>query len=197
MTTRGKPTAYTVLRQNQLYRGGDFKDGSVAQRRTAPVLVLGLGNTLLGDDGFGPTVVADLAKRYDYVDDLVEFLDGGTQGLDLLGRIADRQALLVLDAVSTGLAPGSVSVLKGQDVLRFATGRSPTAQEGNAGELLATAAFLGELPERCCIVGVEPKCVKRGAGLSDDVHRSLKPALEKAQNILDRLLAELAEPAHA
>ena len=174
-----------------------MKSGSVGFRRTAPVLVLGLGNILLGDDGFGPTVVGDLAKRYNYVDDLVEFLDGGTQGLALLGRIADREALLVLDAVSTGRAPGSVSVLKGQDVLRFATSRSTTAHEGNAGELLATAAFLGELPERCFIVGVEPRSVKTGLGLSHDVHRSLKPALEKAQNILDMLLVELAEPAHA
>jgi hydrogenase maturation protease len=171
--------------------------GSTEFRRTAPVLVLGLGNILLGDDGFGSRVVGDLAKRYDYVNDLVEFLDGGTQGLALLGRITDRAALLVLDAVSTGRVPGSVSVFKGQDVLRFATSRSTTAHEGNAGELLATAAFLGELPEQCFLVGVEPKSVKTGLGLSDDVHRSLRPALEKAQNILDMLLAELVEPAHA
>jgi len=174
-----------------------MKSGPAEFRRAAPVLVLGLGNILLGDDGFGPTVVGDLAKRYSYVNDLVEFLDGGTQGLDLLGRIADRAALLVLDAVSTGRAPGSVSVLKGQEVLRFANSRSTTAHEGNAGELLATAAFLGELPERCFLVGVEPKSVKTGLGLSDDVHRSLRPALEKAQNILDMLLADLVEPAHA
>jgi hydrogenase maturation protease len=195
MTSRGKPATHKALQQHQVGRGGE--DGSVALRRTAPVLVLGLGNILLRDDGFGPTVVGDLAKRYDYVDDLVESLDGGRQGLALLGPIVDRQALLLLDAVSTGRAPGNVSVLKGQDVLRFATSRSPTAHEGNAGELLATAAFLGELPERCFIVGVEPKCVKTGLGLSDDVHRSLQPALEEAQNILDMLLAELAQPVHA
>jgi hydrogenase maturation protease len=176
---------------------GKMRSGSVEAGRAAPVLVLGLGNVLLGDDGVGPTLVEELARRYSYAGGLVEFLDGGTQGLALLGRLSDRAALVVLDAVAAGRPPGSVSVLEGQEVLRFATSRSTTAPEGNAGELLATAAFLGELPEQCYIVGVEPKSVKTGLGLSRDVHRSLQTALEKAQDVLDMLLAELTEPAHA
>jgi hydrogenase maturation protease len=163
----------------------------------APILVLGLGNILLHDDGFGPSLLEDLAREYKPARGLVEFLDGGTQGLALLGQIADRQALVILDAVSTGHEPGSVCVLEGQDVLRFATSRPATKHEGNAGELLATAAFLGELPEKCFIIAVEPKSVKNGMGLSRDVHRSLKSAIKTARGILDALLAEVDAPVGA
>lgn len=166
--------------------------GSVNRTHPAPILVLGLGNILLHDDGLGPSLLGELAKKYEHNED-VEFMDGGTQGLGLLGRIEDRQALVILDAVATGHEPGCVCLLEGQDVLRFATSRATTAHEGNAGELLATAAFLGELPAKCYIIGVEPKVVETGMGLSPDVHRALKAALKKAQHVLDGLLAEVGE----
>jgi hydrogenase maturation protease len=171
--------------------------GSVNRTHAAPILVLGLGNILLHDDGLGPSLLEQLAKKYRHVEGVVEFMDGGTQGLALLGRITERQALVILDAVATGHEPGDICVLEGQDVLRFAVSRATTAHEGNAGELLATAAFLGELPEKCFIVGVEPKVVDTGLGLSEDVHRSLKSALKKAQNIVDELLHEVGTPVGA
>jgi len=166
---------------------------SMHHKHAAPILVLGLGNVFLHDDGVGPNLLGELAQEYRR-NQSVEFLDGGTQGLALLGRFADRQALVILDALATGQEPGCVCVLQGQDVLRFATSRATTLHEGNAGELLSTAAFLGELPEKCYIVGVEPKSVEAGLGLSRDVHRSLKAARKKAQHILDGLLMELGEP---
>lgn len=163
--------------------------------RIAPILVLGLGNTLLHDDGVGPSLLADLAK--DFHSSAVEFLNGGTQGLALLDQISGRQAVIILDAVTTGHKPGSVRVLEGTEVIRFATSRSTTEREGNAGELLATAAFLGELPEKCYLIAVEPKEVDAGAGLSRDVHRSLRSALRQAQNVLEELVAELGEAVSA
>jgi hydrogenase maturation protease len=168
--------------------------GSARAETVAPILVLGLGDIQLHDDGVGPSLVGDLAREYKSADGQVEFLDGGTQGLALVGRIADRRALIILDAVATGHEPGSVYVLEGQDVLRFATSRPSTDHEGNAGELLATAAFLGELPEKCYIIGVEPKSLQSGVGLSRDVHRSLKAALKTARGILDGLVAEAGAP---
>lgn len=168
-----------------------MRSGS-AKLQAPPILVLGLGNVHLHDDGFGPSLVGDLERDYKHASGQVEFMDGGTQGLALLGRIADRKALVILDAVATGHEPGSVCVLEGQEVLRFATTRTSTPHEGNAGELLATAAFLGELPDQCYIIGVEPKSLSTGVGLTRDVHRSLKAAHKTAREILDGLLAEVA-----
>jgi hydrogenase maturation protease len=168
---------------------------SVLGGHTAPILVLALGDVRSGDDGIGPRLLADLAERYRYAGGLIEFVDGGTQGLELLSRIAGRQALVVLGAMPAGREPGTVSVLEGSDVLRYAAADSSTrASEGNAGEVLATAAFLGDLPCCCYVIGVEPGLSGAGAGLSQAVQRSLQEALAHAQNVVDRLLVELSEP---
>ena len=109
---------------------------SVLGGYTAPLLVLALGDVQSGGNGVGPALLADLAKRYRYAGGFIEFVDGGTQGLDLLRRIAGRQALVVLDAITAGREPGTVSVLEGSDVLRYAAADSSTrASEGNAGEV--------------------------------------------------------------
>jgi len=70
-----------------------------------PLLVLGLGNELLGDDGFGPVLIREIERKYHENACGIECLDGGTQGLALLGRISRRKALIVLDALMTGQAP--------------------------------------------------------------------------------------------
>lgn len=170
---------------------------SVGPHYTAPILVLGLGNPQSSDDGLGPMLVQELAKQYRYTGGFIEFVNGGTKGLALLNAMAGRQAVVVLDAVSTGTVPGTVSVLEGSDVLRYATSHPASAFEGNAGELLATAAFLGDLPPHCYIVGVQPGSLLDGSTFSDDVQKALKPALNKAQRVVDELLVELSEPVPA
>jgi len=164
---------------------------------TAPILVLGLGNPLAGDDGLGPVLVNELSKQYRYTGGFIEFVNGGTLGLGLLNAMAGRQAVVVLDAVASGARPGTISVMKGSDVLRYATTHPTSTLEGNVGELLATAAFLGDLPDHCYIVGVEPADRRQGSGLSKEVECSVQPALLKAQDVVDELLVELSEPVHA
>jgi hydrogenase maturation protease len=164
---------------------------------TAPILVLGLGNPLAGDDGLGPVLVNELSKQYRYTGGFIEFVNGGTRGLGLLNSMVGRQAVVVLDAVASGGRPGTVTVIKGSDVVRYATTHPTSTLEGNVGELLATAAFLGDLPDHCYIVGVEPADRRQGSGLSKEVERSVQPALLKAQDVVDELLVELSEPVYA
>lgn len=170
---------------------------SVGSHYTAPILVLGLGNPASSDDGLGPVLLQELAKQYRYTGGFIEFVNGGTKGLALLDAMVGRQAVVVLDAVSTGVSPGTISVLEGSDVLRYATSHPASDLEGNAGELLATAAFLGDLPSFCYIVGVQPADLSSGSTLSQDVQKALKPALTKAQSVVDELLVELLEPVQA
>jgi hypothetical protein len=65
-------------------------NGSTGFGYTAPILVLGLGSTPSGDDGLGPILLDELAKQYRYAGGLVEFLNGGTKSLDLLGHVVGR-----------------------------------------------------------------------------------------------------------
>jgi hydrogenase maturation protease len=124
-------------------------------------------------------------------DDRVEFVDGGTQGLALLGYLTDRHAVLILDAVALGADPGSVHVRHDLEVLNLKSRQSSTAHEGNAGELLRVAALLGDLPDRVILVGVEPKTIRTGFGLSSDVLGALPVALQEAQSRLEQMVGSL------
>ena len=117
--------------------------------------------------------------------DKVEFVDGGTQGLVLLGVLSGRRAAVILDAVALGAAPGTIHVLSPDEAALVRSRRSSTAHEGNASELLATASLLGDLPERTIIVGIEPGEVRTGVGLTDDVARSVPEAVERARRALE------------
>jgi len=164
---------------------------------TAPILVLGLGNPKCGDAGLGSIVLDELAQCYRYAGGFIEFVHGGTAGLELLDRFPGRQAIVVLDALASGAAAGAVSVLEGAEVLRYATGNSAIAHQGDAHELLATAAFLGDLPDNFYVVGVQAGDLSDGPTLSAPVRSGIKAATQKAQEIIDHWLVELVEPVQA
>ena len=157
------------------------------ETKTAPILVLGLGNLLLSDDGVGPVLVEQLANTAEDWNGRVEFLDGGTQGLALLGQISGRQALIIVDALKTGAPAGTIHRLTLNDLREVTPGRGNSGHEGNAGELLAAAQLLDQLPERLFVVGVEPERIATGIGLSARV----QAALDDASSQVNCLLTEL------
>lgn len=148
---------------------------------------------LLGDDGVGPALLSKVGERYSRVQD-VECVDGGTQGLALLGYLAERTTLVLLDAYSSGKAPGEVTVLNKSELLAPGAQRATTAHEGNAGELLAVAQLVGELPEQVFLVGVEPERVRTELGLSPSVKAALPAAGACACQIIEQALRELVGP---
>jgi hydrogenase maturation protease len=159
-----------------------------------PVLVLGLGNALLGDDGVGLTLLAELSKQSGW-GDAVEFLDGGTQGVALLGRISRRAHLLILDAVGVGAQAGTVHVLGTSKVAQISGARASSSHEANAGELLTAATLLGESPGEVVVVGVEPLSVEIGMGLSEPVQKAVPAALEHARRVTNEMLQATGGPA--
>jgi hydrogenase maturation protease len=145
-------------------------------------LVLGIGNRLLRDDGVGPYLVETLARTWG-PEAGVEFVDGGTQGLSLLGFLAERPSLLILDACRAGDAPGTVRLFPYPDPLVNAR-KSGSAHESNAGELLAAAALTGDLPPQVWILGVEPAEIETGLEFSEAVERVLPLALASAERAI-------------
>lgn len=148
----------------------------------APILVLGLGNSLLMDDGAGLRLLEELSSESEWSG--VEFVDGGTQGIALLPLLDERRAVLLLDAVGLGAAAGTVHVLTGEDVMLSRARRAGTAHEGNAGELLMMSRLLGQLPKWVAVVGVEPGEVRTGIGLTQEVEGALPSARERARTVL-------------
>jgi len=149
--------------------------------------VLGLGNPLLGDDGAGLRLLEGLANEAE-PDSAVEFLDGGTQGLALIGYLADRKAVLVLDALGLGHPPGTVRVLRGGELEQLRARRASTAHEGNALELFETARMLGYQWAEVAAVGMEPRSIRTGIGLTPEVESALGEALRQARKILGEMV---------
>ena len=161
---------------------------TVLEEERAPILVLGLGNMLLTDDGVGPALLGQLSDSDGPWKDQVEFVDGGTQGLALLGQFSGRRALIIVDALRRGSPPGTVHRLTLPELREISQGRATSGHESNAGELLVAAQLLDELPDRLYIVGVEPETVATGIGLSESVQQALSPASDQ----INCLLAELS-----
>jgi hydrogenase maturation protease len=158
-----------------------------AENSPAPVLVLGLGNLLLGDDALGLRLLAGLSSSCSF-GDAVDFVDGGTQGLALLGALDHRSAILVLDAVKLGCAPGTVYVLDEREIEEFGARHAATAHEGNALELFATAKLLGAHWHELRLVGIEPEHVATGIGLSPAVEKALPLALYDARQLVQGMV---------
>ncbi|MFN7924780.1 MAG: HyaD/HybD family hydrogenase maturation endopeptidase [Bryobacteraceae bacterium] len=167
--------------------------GSV-ENAAAPVLVMGLGNQLLSDDGVGLCLLSRLAESGGFGDD-VEFVDGGTQGLALLPYLARRRSILMLDAASLGAPAGTVHVLHGNEVRRFRARRAPTPHESSAMELLETAELLGDGCDEVAVVGVEPAMVRTGIGLSPEVESNVAIAVQRARELLEEMVAHVPRSA--
>ena len=160
-------------------------------RETAPVLLLALGNPLMSDDGAGQEILSRLAASSSEWGGEVEFMDGGTQGLALLGTFEGRQAVVFLDAVRFGDKPGTVHVLSGEEVARMGRRAAATAHEGSATQILAALQLLGETPSEITLIGLEPEKIQTGIGLSPAVQAGLDKAAGLARMAVRRILSAI------
>lgn len=140
--------------------------------------VLGLGNVLMGDDGFGPAVVEALRARYE-VPRSVELLDAGTPGLELLSLVQGLDHLVLVDTVETGDPPGTLRWFGRGELL--ATGERPRAgpHEPAVAQTLLTAELTDAIPRSVGLLGAVPDRLDFGAGLSAAL-RSVVPAAVEA-----------------
>jgi len=150
-----------------------------------PVLVLGMGNLLLEDEGLGIRALEFLQQRYEHPDG-VEFLDGGTTGMGLLDDMSRRKHVLVLDACQTGDPPGTLVRLAGDDVPVYFGMRISPHQLGLS-EVLATLELSGEQPAEVIVLGLVPDSVEMRLELSGLVSRKLDGLVEAAVRELARL----------
>jgi hydrogenase maturation protease len=138
------------------------------------ILVLGLGNVLLEDDGLGVRAVEALERDYALPPE-VRVLDGGTLGLALLGELAAARHLVLVDAVATDDPPGALVRLCGDDVEPAVRGRLSPHQVGVA-DLLDALRLIDRQPESISLLGLNPATIELSTELSPAVAGAL-PAL--------------------
>ena len=141
------------------------------------IIVLGVGNTIHSDDGFGVHAMRRL-EGDPRLPSGVACVDGGTQGLELLASLHDCSRLLLLDAVDVGEKPGTMSRLAGDDLRRLATGAS--VHQLGVADLLTTLPLVSDIEREVVILGVQPASTDWGTQLSPVVEAAMGPVLEKA-----------------
>ncbi len=140
-------------------------------RRRFGVLVLGLGNVLLGDDGLGAEALARVERDH-HAPPGVQLEDGGTLGLALLGLIADAEHVILVDAVRTGAAPGTLVRIDGSDVFDAVRDRLSPHQVGVA-DLLEAARLIERYPSTVTLLGLAPDTIELSVVRSRAVGQAL------------------------
>ena len=121
-----------------------------------PALVVGIGNLLWADEGFGVRCLEVLHARYELPEG-VRLLDGGTQGLYLVPQVCAADRVLVLDAIDFGDPPGTLRLLRGAAVPRLGLRGKVSMHQTGFQDVLAAAELLGQSPREVVVVGVQPE----------------------------------------
>ena len=144
------------------------------------VLLLGIGNLLWADEGFGVRAVEALNREFAFPSN-VTLMDGGTQGLYLIEHIRAADILVVFDAVDYGLAAGTMKLVEDGEVPKFLGAKKMSLHQTGFQEVLATADLFGDLPQRILLVGVQPEQLEDyGGSLRPSVKSQIPASIEAA-----------------
>lgn len=147
-------------------------------------LVLGIGNTLLGDEGAGVHAINELQERNNALDE-VEFLDGGTLSFTLAASVEDCDNLIVIDAAELQSPPGTVRTFIDEDMDRFlGSQRKRSVHEVSLMDLLGVALLSGRLPRRRALIGIQPQYVDWATQPTPAVAAGIGDACMTAENLL-------------
>lgn len=145
-------------------------------------LVLGVGNLLLKDEGVGVHVAQAVARAAETPEGALppgtRVMDGGTLGLDLLPIVEDAVTVVIVDAANLHREPGTVVVLRGDELVGVLGGHTSAHQVGIS-DVLGAARLAGTLPARISLVAIEPADISPGLDLSPAVAASLPMAIER------------------
>jgi hydrogenase maturation protease len=163
------------------------------QQSNWDTLILGIGNVLWADEGFGVRCVEALHERYQFPPSVC-VMDGGTQGLFLLPWVSSANRLLIFDAIDFGLEPGTLKLIVGKDVPSYMGVKKVSMHQAGFQEVLCSAQLSGDFPGEIALVGAQPELLNDyGGSLTDTVKVQLLPALELAREVLHGWRVEIRE----
>jgi hydrogenase maturation protease len=147
------------------------------------ITVLGIGNVVLQDEGFGVRAAETLDKKYDFPDN-VQVLDGGTLGMELLGFVTGTQKLLILDSINGGEPSGTIFRFAGKQVSAHFQDKLSMHEVGIQDVLALLTVTDKPIPE-VVVIGAQPFAIEAGVSLTEQM-AELLPKIEQ------RALTELA-----
>ena len=129
------------------------------------VVVIGLGNLLLSDEGIGIHLIRKLSEHQDKFPS-VEFIDAGTGGMTVLHLIANRKKAVIIDCVKMGKKPGAIKQFEPADVQTVKKMTHFSLHEADILRIIELSRQLGECPDQIVIFGIEPESLELGQNLS-------------------------------
>ncbi len=150
------------------------------------IALIGIGNVLLQDERVGVHAVETIRERFSFLPE-IEILDGGTLGLDLLPFIEKFDKVLFVDAVNFGKEPGYIGVLEDDEIPAILYVKLSVHHVGLA-DLLSVAKLTGVLPNKVCLIGIQPQDNEFAFGLelSEQVN-------DKIEQFIDQVISKLQE----
>ena len=146
------------------------------------IAVVGIGNSLLTDDGAGIHTLERFAAGNE--DDTIDCIDGGTVGLALLDRLAGLDGLIALDAMKLGKPPGSVTVLLNEDMDLHLRRQKGSVHEVGLSDLMDALRLRGELPDHRALIGIEPADMDWGTEPTEPVAAAVPEAASRALDLV-------------
>ena len=152
--------------------------------RAPSALLLGVGNLLWADEGFGVRCIEAFAERYEIPDNLM-VADGGTQGLYLVDLFREYEPVVIFDAIDFGDAPGTLRMVCDDDIPAFVAARKMSLHQAGLQDVIACAKLLGGCAERMLLIGVQPvELDDYGGSLRPEVKSRIPEALALAVDFL-------------
>jgi len=151
--------------------------------------VMGVGNILLRDEGFGVKLLYLLKAKYDFPEGVI-LIDGGTAGIGLSPEIDYLDKLLIIDVVKANGEPGEVKIYEKED---FFIDRLPlklSPHQLGLQEVLLLNEIKGTCPKEVKLIGVIPKAVETGTGLT----KELEEKLPEVESLVVKILKEWGAP---
>jgi hydrogenase maturation protease len=152
---------------------------------TPRILIAGIGNILLQDDGLGPQAIAQLEAHYDFGDE-VELLDLGTPTLDFVDYLRGRDILVLIDALAGGGEPGELLTFDKEQLKKFLPNMRLSAHQPCLNETLHTAETAGIDLKEVLLVGVVGNSFDVGTELGPYVSRSMPEVFELVVDFVRR-----------
>lgn len=148
------------------------------------ILVLGIGNTLLSDEGIGIHVIKYMRRQHPAPEG-VTYLDGGTLSFTLASEIEDADSLIVVDAARVGGQPGNVACMTGSRMDHFLGTAKRSVHEVGLLDLLDIARLTETLPENRALVGIQPGIVDWGEQPTPAVSSAIPSAAKHVNNLVN------------
>lgn len=148
-----------------------------------PITVLGVGNIILSDEGFGVRVVEYLSKNYEFPDEVM-LVDGGTLGIELTQYVTGAEKLLIIDSINSGGQKGKIFKFTNDEVLAHFDDKL-SAHEVGIKDVLALLKITGKYPKEVVVLGAEPYKLEAGVGLSQEMLKLLTKVADISLKVLE------------